>query len=344
MLSFNEYLLSEAVVEGAEFENYVIAAWNGTELPKLGKVDATAAPEIVAHLKSKNLHGTASKLSHGPDVTKDWSQFWRPDTVPGSTKTPKTDIIIGNYKLSLKMGPAQLMSGGKNESKATFYAAVKSIGNVQDKLLSEIQEKLDLLTQSSIAAGQIEGELKNGKDQFLSKANDINNQVKALMKTAFVENEQFKRAFVKEAMTGETKFGNNSLATAGYVLSTDAKGKKPILHSTKDNSFLDKVAQNATVTVRFKSTSVKAKGVKTGEYRYWSVISLGVNKLQEELSNHNGVLTENIITNIFAKVKSFIVNLFNKAIQWMKQSAQHIMEFFDIEPDVSFKNKISFNV
>ena len=59
----------------------------------------------------------------------------------------------------------------------------------------------------------------------------------------------------------------------------------------KNKAFLDKVVAKSGVTVRFKSTSVKSKGGKTGEYRYWTVIALGVKKLEEELEYYNGLIS-----------------------------------------------------
>jgi len=343
MKPFLQYL-KEANTEGAAFEEFIIAAWNDTPLPNLHTVDSAAGHNIVDYLKKQSVTGHASKLVHGPNVTPEWSQFWLPNSVPGSTKTPKTDIIIGKTRISVKKGPAQLMSGGQNESKATFFAAVQSIKAVEDDLLSDIESKLDQLTQSSVAAGEVADQIKKGQDDLLVKANKINNDIKALMRDAFTNNKEFRRAFVREAMTGNVKFGDTSEATAEYVLSTDAKGDKPQLHKTDDAAFLDKVASKTSVTVRFKSTSVKSKGVKTGEYRYWSVVSLGVKKLDEEFNQYEGILTEGVISSLFAKVKQFIVSLLDKAIMWMKQSIQNVIEFFEIEPEINFNNVINFQV
>ena len=340
MKTFTEYL-KEAVTEGAAFEEFIIAAWNKETLPDLDSVDAASANGIIDYLKHNGVSGHASKLPHGPNVTSDWSKFWKPDNVPGSTKTPKTDIVIGKHKISVKKGAAQLMSGGKNESKATFYAAVQNAG-IQDELILNIQSKLDLLTQSSISAGEVAKEIKKNEDSILQKANEVNNEVKELMRKAFANNKEFRRAFVSEAMTGDVKFGNTSSASAEYVLATDGKGYHPQLHKTIDAQFLDKIATKTAVTVRFKSTSVKSKGVKTGQYRYWSVVSLGVNKLDEEIYNYKGVLTESVISSLFARVKIFMMNLFNKAVEWMKQSIQNVVEFFELNPQISLNNTISF--
>ena len=91
-------------------------------------------------------------------------------------------------------------------------------------------------------------------------------------------------------MTGEVKFNPKSTAYAEYVLSSDSNGDVSHLYKSTNKAFLNKVAQKANVTVRFKSTSIKSKGVKTGEYKYWSVVALGVKKLEEEIESTVGRL------------------------------------------------------
>mgnify|MGYP000145507713 FL=1 len=65
------------------------------------------------------------------------------------------------------------------------------------------------------------------------------------------------------------------------------------------------------VSVRFKTTSVKKGGKKTGEYRYWSVIGLIIDKMQEDLNNMDGqLLTEGAIMDFFKGVFNKIKNFF----------------------------------
>jgi hypothetical protein len=246
------------------------------------------------------------------------------------------------------MGPAQLMSGGPNESKATFYAALRSIEkeglDVEQDLFKEIWAKINTLTKGAIAKGKVEGEIQKGKDKFLANANRVNNDVKVLMQKAFAENEEFRRAFIREAMTGEVTFNTKSTAYAEYVLSSDSNGDAPHLYKSTNKAFLNKVVAKSGVTVRFKSVSIKSKGVKTGEYKYWAVIGLGVKKLEEELEYYNGaLLTENIITGIIERVKNYLMNLFQKAYEYLKSGVHNIAEFFDLQPDVHFNNTINFS-
>ena len=50
------------------------------------------------------------------------------------------------------------------------------------------------------------------------------------------------------------------------------------------NSFIvSKIANQMKVSVRFKSSSQKVGGKKTGKYKYWSAVGLIVDKLEEEM-------------------------------------------------------------
>ena len=348
MKTFKEYIV-EGRNEGGVFEEVIVSAWNGKPGPKTSTIAPDAGEKIVKYLKAQNITGkTASKLqTREVDVTSDWAKFWLPKSVPGPTKTPKTDILIGTNRISVKMGPAQLMSGGPNESTATFYAALNSMYksgiDVNADLFHEIWAKLSTLTKGAIAKDNVENELKRGKDKFLIQANKVNNDVKVLMQKSF-DNDDFRLAFVREAATGEIKFGIKSEAYADYVLSSDQRGNAPHLYKSTNKAFLNKVAEKSNVTVRFKSNSIKINGVKTGEYKYWAVIGVGVKKLEEEFEHYNGtLLTENIITGIIERFKTFLVNLFQKVYEYLKGGVKQIIEFFDFEPHITLNNEIDFS-
>jgi hypothetical protein len=348
MKTFKEYIV-EGITEGGVFEEVIVSAWNGKPGPKTSTIAPDAGEKIVKYLKTQNITGkTASKVqTNEVDVTSDWAKFWLPKSVPGATKTPKTDILIGTNRISVKMGPAQLMSGGPNESTATFYAALNSMYksgiDVNADLFQEIWAKLSALTKGAIAKDNVRNELKKGKDAFLIQANKVNHDVQVLMQKSF-DNEDFRLSFVREAMTGEIKFGLKSSGYAEYVLSSDPNGDVSHLYKSANEAFLNKVAQKAKVQVRFKSKSVKSKNVKTGEYKYWSVIGIGIKKLEEEFEHYDGtLLTENIITGIIQRFKNFLVDLFQQVYEYLKGGLKQIIEFFDFEPQITLNNEIDFS-
>jgi len=351
MKKFKQYIseqyISEAKTEGAAMEAIIVAAWNNSPAPPATKISPTAGKNIVKFLKTQGVVGkNAYKLENkGVEVTEEWSKFWYPNKVPPATKTPKTDIVIGNYTISLKTGQAQLMSGGKNESKATFYAAALKTPSVQtDKLAEQIYNKLNRISDVSLTkSGTVEQSLKSGKDLVLKKADKINHEVKEMLKDLFNKNEDFKRNFVYEAMSGDTKFGP-TIAKASWILNTDLKGENNKLVKTNNKVYIKKITDAASVECRFKSGSQKLSGEKTGKYNYWSVVGLVTKKLQEEFEIYDKMfLTENIITGIYEKVKKFIKSLFEKVLELLKGGIQRIIEFFEFEPDINFNNSINFS-
>ena len=100
------YKLNEARSRGEEMEEFIIAAINKEPQPvaKFGIEDG-AGERIAEQLRKAGVTGKGLVLGAGKlEVTKLWSQYWLPGKVPSSTKTPKTDFKIGNYKMSLKTG------------------------------------------------------------------------------------------------------------------------------------------------------------------------------------------------------------------------------------------------
>lgn len=333
-------VLSEARSRGEAMEEVIVAAMNGLPEPrsaiKMGIPKGSGA-KIVKELKRLGVTGKAEILGASQiEVTKKWAQYWEPESVPPSTKTPKTDFKIGkSYKISLKTGgSAQLMSGGKNESVATFYAAVEGSGVDITGIVKRIEKAMNNLSPSSIAQGKLKAEIKKGQDKVIVAANEAHKVLMSDMKKVFAEIPSFGYHFAKEAMTGKVKFGGSD-GTCNYFLCVSNDGSKIKLIPTSDSAYISKVAKKMKVSVRFKTTSEKSKGEKSGRYRYWSAIGLIVNKLNEEINAYDGqVLTEGIIGDIWNKVMSFVKNLVSGIVEWISKSWKNVMEFLGMEPDV----------
>ena len=82
----------------------------------------------------------------------------------------------------------------------------------------------------------------------------------------FNESESFKVEFAKEAMSGYEKFGKNSPASADLMLVATADGGKTVIQDVNDDAYCLKIANAMRLQARFKTSSRKVKGVKTGEY------------------------------------------------------------------------------
>jgi len=350
MKGFKEYI-NEAASPGIQMENAIIAVWNGQEIPSDitdKRITQENVEKIVAELKSKGESGKASSLGASTmPVTKEWSTYWPEGKVPGGTKTPKTDIVIGSDKISLKTGQAaQLMSGGRNEARATFYAAANQLKGVDKKVSDTLRKGFDQLSPAGVTKGNLRAAIKSGKDELVKQADAVHKDLMRELTKVFSTNQSFRDAFAYEAMSGDVKFGGNDGACSSFLVVT-WDGSKIHHVPVNDKAYVSSIAKKMKVSVRFKSGSEKkvidGKKQKTGNYRYWSVVGLIVDKLQEDIDDiPEYALTEGVIADIFNKAKSFIKSIIMKIISWVKKSYKNLMDFLQVEPLVSFDNNIKF--
>ena len=340
MKEFKHYIKEAARSRGEQMEHSIVTAINGKE-EKQPDITMGAGKKVADALK---LGGSANVLGADQiEVTSEWSQYWPDGKVPASTKTPKTDIKVEKRKISLKTGSAaQLMSGGKNESVATFYAALAKSSTKKDPILKKIEEAINNLAASSVAAGKLAGEIKKGEDQAVMRANAAHKVLQDDIRNLFTGNKEFAYNFCFEAMAGQVKFGGND-GTCDYFLTCNFEGDDAHLIPVSNKGYVNKIASRVKPTVRFKTTSEKSKGKKTGRYRYWSVVGLVVDKLNEELNKAGDMLTEGVLDRIIKKVKQFASRVWNGVKKFLVQSWANIMEFLDLVPVVQLaSNNISF--
>ena len=189
--------------EGDEWER-AQKFWADYEVPsmKLGN----------AFVKELKIKGLLKQLGSSTlDTNKDWK---------GVNKTPKTDLIYGKQKISLKkFGGSQLMSAGKAESISTFEAAMsmysidKSGKTKVNNVMEEIENRMGKLSTATTIS-RLEDLRDSGKK--LSKADEaaieemeglqleadfLNKKLDSLF-----QDQTFKQYFCWEAATGETKF------------------------------------------------------------------------------------------------------------------------------------------
>ena len=352
MHKFNEFteVLSEGRSRGESMEEVIISAVNGKPVGNAKHdIDKEAGIKVADFLKKNGMRGKGKVL--GADnypVSSEWAQFW-PGKVPGSTKTPKTDFMVGKARISLKSGSqAQLMSGGRNESTATFNAALEATkGSIAPKVVKKIEGMLEGLAPASVAKGNLKKEVAKGKDKMVMAADKAHKEMMKELGTLFTTNKEFANAFAFEAMSGDVKFAN-SAATCSHFLVCDFDGSNCKLKKVTDKSYVSSIANKMDLSVRFKTTSVKkkvdGKETKTGQYRYWSVVSLIVGKLTEEFDalENNPNLNEGMISNAFDKMKSWLKGILSKITNYMLQSTGHFMKFMQIQPVVSVVSNIAF--
>ena len=325
------------------FEAALVQAWyniNKKEVPK-GAIDPKelikleSQPQMVKKaediIKSLNLSGgdSAQGTGRGLDVTS--TPFW--SSFGAINKTPKTDVILGDKKISVKVGNSQLMSGGKAESLATFYSALESVPDLIDT--PEVKAVLDTFDKfvktGTTLKDKVAPELKSGENEILNVADKAHKEMKSNLQNLFNKSEEFKIAFAQEAMSGYKKFGPNSNASANWILSMNKDLSGGTLHSVTDDSYAAKIADQMNLTVRFKSTSEKVKDEKTGKYRFWSVVSLitDPSKLDEEK-----LLQEDIFTSTIDKIKNIFTTGIEKIVKFLSPDEEDIN--IDINNNIDF--------
>jgi len=350
MKTFKQHLTEGVTSAAFEMERVIVAAAGGPPYKlKDKKIAKDAGKKIVKKLKLK---GKGAMPENTYNVTPDWASNFPDGKVPGATKTPKTDFLIGDKRISLKTGgEAQLMSGGKSEATATFYAACKA-GKIP---VRGAVKKLEKQFSSMIAAtvpkvkGNAAELVKNQKSELVNKTNDIHQNFKKDLRAMFAKDKNFAFHFTFEAMTGVQKFGRKNVGAAQYFLITDWSGDNTSVHDAfKEKSYVKKIAGKVRPEARFKSGSQKKVDPntritkKTGYYSIYSAVGLGLTKMQEELDVIEGdILTEAVldkIKGVWNKFVNYIKQMLQKVVEWIGDSWQRLVQFLDLEPQIYFNN------
>lgn len=290
-------------------------------------------PELIDKAKKalKDTGLTKGKYAYSAGkLTSPLTPFW--ESFGAKNKTSKSDVIIGDARISVKAGPSQLMSGAKEETKATFFAALKKCPELKDsEEVQNILKQIEKFAKSGKTQGNIRQALQRGDDSALLKANKANKEAMKSLEQLFETNQKFAIEFAKEAMSGAQKFGKDSPSCAEYILSVDSNYDNAKLHVVSNNAFAKKIAGQMKVDVRFKTGSIKSKGEKTGWYGYFTVLGLQLDP-------------KNIKEDIVDSVKNFFSNTWGK----IKSSITSLIDFFigdpeNVEVDVEGENTIDFS-
>ena len=280
------------------FESALVKAWyelKGKEVPEgnAPSKDLNAlTPEMIENakniLKQTKLTGGSEAYQLG-SASAGLSNFWQ--SHGAVNKTPKTDIVIDNKKISLKVGPSQLMSGAGKELTATFYTALKNTPGVQRELVDGIAKSIkDVFVKGTTKQGNVRQAKKTGDDPILNKAVDEMGKLKIRISDFLENNKDFKTAFAYEAATGKEKFGDNE-GTADYILSISENYKNGVLKPI-DTKYASTIADKIKLDISMKSGSQKLKGVKTGRYNYYTVLRAGLEDLFKDASDDISIKTD----------------------------------------------------
>ena len=269
-------------------------------------------------------------------LTPFWKSFGTVDI------TPKTDVLIGDKRFSVKIGLAQLMSGGKAESTATFEAAIKNSNPdlVKSSQYQKTTEVLEGFVKNTLAPSQLRPIIKAGTNEVVNRAEKAHKDAMSELGAMFNESKSFKVEFAREAMSGFEKFGENSNAAAEFMLVASADGDKVVIHSVYDDDYCLKIANAMKLQARFETSSRKIKGKKTGEYNFWSVISLIVDSMQEEYEHDQEELLVEV--SIMKKIGNFVRGTWSKVSSYFKKGASKLYKFLGAVPVITTKKDIRF--
>ena len=314
---------------------------NTPSAKKAGELIATKILKDYPQLKNKKAEVFGRAKS---SLTDFWKSYGASDT------TPKTDVKIGDKNFSVKIGLAQLMSGGKAESTATFQAAVKNSNSdlVKSPQYKKTNQVLEGFVKNTLAPSKIRPLIKAGTNKVVNAAEKAHKDCMKELGNLFNQSKEFKIEFAREAMSGYEKFGKSSPASADLMLVSTADGGKVEIHDVNDDSYCEKIATAMKLQTRFKTAQRTKKELVsptnekggTGEYFFWSVISLIVDSMTEELNtNEKETLVE---FNILNKVKSFVSKTWSKVTNFFKKGLRQLTSFLGAIPDIRVKRNVKF--
>ena len=313
---------------GSALEKAIVLAYLGKPFDKRMEDVIPAAQKVAEWLKSQGITGD---ISHVGETNLSTSSEWQ--SYGGSNRSsPKTDIILGNYRMSVKVGRSQIMSAGVGEATATFKTALDKTKNLNTKLTEEIFGLFQSFVKgvSSTTVGKAKKD-----DLVLQQGEKVHKEMLTALTKMFDSNKDFAREFVKEAITGETKFGGGD-GCPTHILSI---GTKYRLYDLNNNEVYDKILKSIKLNISFKSSHLKGSG-KMGGYRFWSVVGIALNKIKEgiQYTRHDDVMSEAVI-DTWEKVKSFFIGLLSDIKDYISNNMQNLFDFLEVEPEIKFDNE-----
>lgn len=349
-----------AAPTGEDWEALIICGYNGIDensnewkraqvfWPSYGKEARNIAEQFRKIIKSNKLSQLGSSTAA---LNSDWG---------GTNKTPKTDILgDSNEKISLKKaGGSQLMSAGKEETLATFDAAMKMVGENQPQLLKSFLDKLEQKMGAMNEKGTITAlqqlrdsgeELTPAQEKAIAEmeqlqlnAKEINKDMEDVFKDMY-----FKTCFCFEAATGTSKFADKN-AVANELIEFEPSGKITAHLPMKTINDARVLAAKNSFFVSFKTGGTTAKPYLSLRTKQVSKSKLAENVtfrdiISEEFSRYNfgeKILSEgtkqrldefqlfnkfiNNVKNLSGKVKQQVKNILSAIMKRVKEAIDYI--------------------
>lgn len=296
--------------KATDFEKQIVEDWNNN-----------ITTPITTYLKKMGCRGNAEhfgKIQFSP--SGEWSQY------NPQKSYSKTDVKIGNHKISLKsMKDHIAMSAKKNEAIATFMCVANQLyDNRLPYVVSVVTKEMERMITKGVSPISIAKAKKAGNIEILD-AQRKHDEILDIMRHVF-DDPVFQVYFLKEVLSGELKFGKNSNGAATHILYLN---ETPVLYDLEDTDFLGKLANHIEIRIDFKS-SKKTQGMEVGQYRYWSVLQM----ISREMIK-DSVMYED---SMFKKSFSYILSFFSK-IKQVISTWSELFAFLDVEPNITISYK-----
>jgi len=211
----------------------------------------------------------------GAGVSPIWAELYKKHGGKGiMNKTPKTDVLGGGTRISLKkVGGSQVMSSKKQESFATFQAAMLLYGDNYPREVNSILDsfKNDVLDfegsgyKGSIGSLEKDIEDSEGDSKKMAKLQSYKDDMDEARKNGeeltvkinqlFQNDPKMKQLFIFEAASGITKFGDKSISRAERMVEFEPEtGKITTDWSIETPKDIDSIMSKYKFYMSFKSS------------------------------------------------------------------------------------------
>lgn len=231
-----------------EKEDFIVDKWNQNEL----------------NLCGIELNGKAKKLTGKYGTSKQWAQIGNANKY----HNPKTDILIGKDKISVKYSNKfQICSSYKYE----YICILNSLRKYLRK--NTYNKGIELIDQCMMdnihlnEPGNI-NDLRKKENAFVLSQVQLHNRIQNEFPSIF-NNEEL-RLFIRECLIGECKFADSPVAIPNKMLKWCKKEDVGYVDNINDD-YINKIIENMRWDFSFKTNSVKKK---VGYYRAYSVLRL----------------------------------------------------------------------
>jgi len=191
----------------------------------------------------------------------------------GSDNTPKADLVFVNpaaqdyIRANVGVGKHQIMSDDPNEAAALFHTLgnngmVNQFAQRKEvkKFTTDLKTKLNQTFSSIEEKGKT---IREGKEDVFSEATRIYDEISGTIEDLMAVDKGLKKVILREALTGEFKFGPDNIATATHVIATNKDGTNTQLQPITD-FYISRLNDMATVNVLFTPANIEEK-IETAE-------------------------------------------------------------------------------